>query len=35
MTPLGPTTVRAVTHLDVDAADIALAVAAAGRALAA
>ena len=35
MTPLGPTTVRAVTHLDVDADDIARAVAAAGRALAA
>jgi threonine aldolase len=35
MTPLGPATVRAVTHLDVDAAGVAFAVAAAGRALAA
>ena len=34
MTPLGPTTVRAVTHLDVDADGIAHAIDAAGRALA-
>ncbi len=35
LTPLGPTTVRAVTHLDVGAADIALALSAAERVLAA
>jgi threonine aldolase len=35
MTPLGATTVRAVTHLDVDAAGVARAVQAARRALAA
>jgi threonine aldolase len=33
MTPLGPTTVRAVTHLDVDEARVRFAVEAAARAL--